>query len=187
MKEITGIVLEVELVKQIPPLTEQQRIMLVRELSYLDLTREELIIRANSVKVKNTYGNIAKEHWVQDLVMLLPDAERLAQSLAHKIIERRRKEFQTIKCPNEHEVAAAGLIDMQTYGRMVWERLKAETGRDLDTRCKKAEAFLRLADENTRNDLYQKLIYKTKEDYDPIMVKYLYVRSAELLDEVEVM
>ncbi len=74
------IILEVEGTKQIAPLTDQQREILMRHLAGTGLPIDEIARVGARVAEKTTYGNIAFEHWKSEMDFSginnrLPDSE----------------------------------------------------------------------------------------------------------------
>ena len=74
------LILEVEAAKQIAPLTDQQREVLMRMLHGTGLPIDELARVGSRVAEKTTYGNIAFEHWKSEMDFSginnrLPDTE----------------------------------------------------------------------------------------------------------------
>lgn len=64
---ITNIVLEVELVKQCqPPVTDQQRLALVRMLDGTGKSLDEIAEMGKKVVAMNTFGRTAFEYWVDE-------------------------------------------------------------------------------------------------------------------------
>lgn len=73
-------ILEVEAAKQIAPLTDQQREVLMRMLHGTGLPIAEIARVGTRVAEKTTYGNIAFEHWKSEMDFsginnVIPDTE----------------------------------------------------------------------------------------------------------------
>jgi hypothetical protein len=66
-KAIIAVILEVEVVKMLnPPLTPQQRHVLMLMLSNTEKSVEEIADLGRRVMERRTFGTIAFEHWVND-------------------------------------------------------------------------------------------------------------------------
>lgn len=100
MQEIMQAVLEAELVKQLrPPLTDQQRVALAKELKELSWTKPQLDARLKRVKLSDTFGTIALHHWT-DEGDILTAAEAAAQRVQF------RRELRAMEASIEHRVNA---------------------------------------------------------------------------------
>lgn len=66
-RAITEVILQVEMAKQLArPLTDQERNVLMRLLHGTGESIDQLKDRARGLLVRNTFGNIAFEHWVTE-------------------------------------------------------------------------------------------------------------------------
>jgi len=92
--EIFSLIEIVEDAKQID-LTDNQRLQLAIELNRLKETYEELKARAESVKLRTTYGTISFEYWVKDLVCLRSEAEHIAERIIQERVETLRRLYDS--------------------------------------------------------------------------------------------
>jgi hypothetical protein len=71
--KILAIIMEVEMVKMLnPPLTPQQRTVLMLMLNGSGRSLQEIAAAGKVVMMKTTYGTIAFEHWKEELELLAP-------------------------------------------------------------------------------------------------------------------
>jgi hypothetical protein len=86
---------------------------LIERLYALNETKEQIEVRGESVILKKTYGTIAFEYWVEDLVKLASDVYEELHRL--KLAEERhRREFQfELDCRIDERIAACrkGKVD----------------------------------------------------------------------------
>jgi len=92
-EEIAVIVTRLELLKQIKPLDDFQRAALIERLYDLGETKEQIQRRADSVALKETYGTIAFQYWVEELVCLYSETA-----------ERRNREYQLSRQKIDEEI-----------------------------------------------------------------------------------
>jgi len=176
-------VMQVELAKQLkPPLTEQQRLQLVMDLSALGLTLREIRERGNSVKLKDTFGTIAFQYWVEDLVVLKTEAV----NMAHEIIRRRKEELLKKATFSEEMLERMGLVEVDQALRRQYE-LQLERVRDkLKARVKRAKVFVRTAPEDIQLEV--KKLAEAKgvlAPNDPHWRECLPYLVAALIDDIE--
>lgn len=108
---MTAVVLRLELEKQIKPLMDAQRFVLVERLMGLDETCGQMQRRADSVLVQETFGTIAFQYWVKDLVVCYSEAaERKRQDrqnliqLVNETIRYRIEKFRLLSSEEQKTV-----------------------------------------------------------------------------------
>ena len=123
---VARIVLETELSKQLkPPLTNQQREQLVRDLLTLGESEAQLRKRSLSVKCKETYGTIGFQHWVADMVCPRTEIERIAAFKASRMFARAK-----LKELFDQEVVEGEAI--ATLNRMYEDEMEARVRKAMD-------------------------------------------------------
>lgn len=175
--------MEVELAKQLkPPLTEQQRLQLVMDLSALGLTLGEIRDRGNSVKLKDTYGTIAFQYWVEDLVVLKTEAVKLA----HEIIRRRREELLKKATFSEEMLERMGLVEVDQALRRQYELQMERVRERVKVRVKRARVFIRTAPQDIQLEV-KKLAESEGllAPNDPHWRECLPYLAAALVDQIE--
>jgi hypothetical protein len=122
VEEVSATVLEAEIAKQLrPPLTSQQRAWLVAELFRYGWTPVELTTRMRSVVSQDTYGTIALQYWIADLVMTPEDArlyltrERnaIAEKVERIIAERTERVLSDVEAAKAEDASIVRLLAAQ--------------------------------------------------------------------------
>lgn len=97
MKEVSDLVSEVELAKQLkPPLTDQQRVQLVKDLYARAWTLARLRRAAEAVKLKDTYATIALQYWTDGDYICGEDLEEERAAIS-RMLERARVEIDRMR------------------------------------------------------------------------------------------
>lgn len=147
-QEIMAVIWEVETLKELnPPLTEEQRGLLMARLFELRLPLEEIRRKGDSVVYKKTYGTIALEHWVEDEVDLRCNIEaeiiRLREGFDRRVDERIREMIEECRQEESYEKSLEAeeatkleaLQDALSEARLdrmkYYEKMKAESKKRL--------------------------------------------------------
>lgn len=171
--EVAKVVLEVELSKQLrPPLTDQQRTQLVRDLCATSLSVAQIKERGESVKLKDTYGTIALSYWLTDLVGLRSEIDLLVA----KEIARRKQAISDFEF-NRDDIERVAYDDlMVTYNQEFYKQV-----RDAEEKMKARVEFARrhvvgLSYEQKVDILVDALKRGLLPSYDEAMVNNLHNR-----------
>jgi len=193
-------VTRLELDKQIKPLDEFQRAGLIERLFELGETREMIQRRADSVMVKDTYGTIAFQYWVEDLVCVWSSAmarqrqirEQTREWVDHEIKKRiehlkkltseeqRKVDVDVVELAALEEAKVAWKFKLGAimerkrtqYARRFAFAKKALAGLDRDAR-------VRVLDEAVRQEIIK--------DYDESMIAEIHLFPDKLYRVVEAM
>ena len=174
-EQILQLVTEVEAVKQLnPPLTLQQRGVLVAELLGLKLSLDELREMAESVKLSTTYGGIALEHWLGTRVALKSEIDGTIRVLhrqfetavterARALVDCRLKEARQALDPARERVLRR-LIEVNTMEdacqelakkRAVWEE---DCRQEARKRLARARGILVAMNKETRRKVMERAV-----------------------------
>lgn len=181
--EILTLIAEVEYSKQIH-ISDEERAVLCDRLFELNDTMDNLRKRAKAVERNNTYRSIAFEYWL-GADDIFTQAEMEVEVL--RIIQRKADRLKKL-CPQvtEDELAALGLIDIQSY----WEGKRREAVQKhverIDKHCRKLRAqFYKLPDQ-AKIDLWQKAVAKNvAKDGDRFAMQILPLLVPFMIEEFE--
>jgi hypothetical protein len=184
--EIMRVVLEVEQSKHLSePLTPEQRGVIANDILKQNWTIEDIKRRGEIVKKTNTYKSIGFEWWFNAEEVycgedIMPMVERR--------IKQRRETYLTVNpTANEEELAKEGLIDAQAVWMLKISEAVQKHKERYVKRIKKAEAFLRIATEEVKDEVYNILLSKGKKiDKDPFWKSIIHLFAGEALEEIEV-
>lgn len=185
--QIAGVVTEVEIAKQLkPPLTKQQARWLIDEIDLRAWSIGELHDRAESVILKPTFGSIAIEHWIGDLVCTRTEAEQIAREI---VAENRRRFFELGgKAPEEtlREACEQGLAVVKELWQLQAMNEARRVRDEFQARCKKLRSQVIALPEEDRLQLWkiglEKGVIKHDDKHGADLVRYF---IPELVEEAE--
>jgi hypothetical protein len=206
-EEITKLVLEVEVSKQLrPQLNDQQRTLLVRDLAKFKFTLPELRERAMAVKCTDTYNSIALNYWVKDycLPKMVIEQERaelryehrkalskitqhIEQSVREHFDELRRIIKENVK-DNDEALELELLDEALREQHLERERHRENLRLKVKERMGKAKRVLRSLSKTEREAVLTRAVAKgIFVGYDPHIVDNIQLFAVELLSVVEEM
>jgi len=191
--EIGLIVTKLEFQKQIKPLDEIQRRDLIELLHDLNETSERIQLRANSVLLKQTYGTIAFEYWVQDLVCVYDERQRIERGRIHEELSRcldrlRRLSRDEQRRIDEEAAELLGLEDAQRDWELKLAAIRERSRQQHKRRFAFARKALAALDEASRRKVLDEAVKKDViASYDQAMVDNIHLFADKFYSVLEEM
>lgn len=164
-------------------LSDDERNALTRELYNLKEPIGQTQQRAENVKRLDHYGRLGFNLWLTaDRVYTAIEA----QSLAQKIIERRRAEFSKTLPPSEDELAKEGLMELQMYWHNKRREMIEKHVERLEKKCRRLRAQFFLLPQQAKIDLWSKAVSRgLVKDGDPLAMQVVPFLVPMMLEDFE--